>query len=154
MSVKIEQTQHIKPVHIECLSKVYHALGRTNHNIQLSICGSVFDYSTAWIREKSRAKPITLFSRSRLVCCVGLKFYVNILPISGAKRHEFPISGNPFGPGMSAYGRTCVPFDISFSVAISGGGTSFGKMLIADENAVRFTREFAAVRVLIFSTKF
>lgn len=41
------------------------------------------------------------------------------------------------------------PFVLSFSVEISGGGTSFGKMLIADENAVRFTREFAAVRVPI-----
>lgn len=76
--------------------------------------------------------------------------WFNNLPISGAKRHEFPISGNPLGPGISEYDRMWVLFVFTLSVASSGGGgTSFGNILIADENAVRFTREFAAVRVPI-----
>lgn len=74
------------------------------------------------------------------------------LPISGAKRHEFPMSGSPFGPGTSEYGRICAFFMDSFSVTISDvAGTSFGKMLIADENAVRFTSELVAVRVPILN---
>lgn len=100
---------------------------------------------------------MTTIIRNFLKACVLLKSILkifvhiecNILPISGAKRHEFPISGNPLGPGISEYGRMWAPFVLSFSVEISVGGTSFGKMLIADENAVRFTREFAAVRVPI-----
>lgn len=78
----------------------------------------------------------------------------NVLPISGAKRHEFPMSGSPFGPGTSVYGRICAFFGESFSAAMSGvtvDGTSFGKMLIADENAVRFTSELVAVRVPILN---
>lgn len=81
-------------------------------------------------------------------------FPENVLPISGAKRHEFPMSGSPFGPGTSEYGRICAFFVDSFSAIISGvaeAGTSFGKMLIADENAVRFTSELVAVRVPILN---
>lgn len=72
------------------------------------------------------------------------------LPISGAKRHEFPINGNPFGPGISEYGRICGCFVTSLSVTISFGvATPFGYILIAEENAVRFTSELVAVRVPI-----
>lgn len=75
----------------------------------------------------------------------------------GAKRHEFPIIGSSFGPGISEYGRMCEYFVDSLSLIISAetGLTSFGKILMADEKAVRFTSELAAVRVpilfLIFS---
>lgn len=88
-----------------------------------------------------------------------------ILPINGAKRHEFPINGRPFGPGTSEYGRICVEcFDTSsFLFMMSSGvvavavvlagvllfATSFGNILIADENVVRFTSAFAAVRLPI-----
>lgn len=76
--------------------------------------------------------------------------WMPVLPIRGAKRHEFPINGSPFGPGTSAYGRGWSFLVASFgAVWVAGGGTSFGKMLIADENAVRFTSELAAVRVPI-----
>lgn len=61
------------------------------------------------------------------------------------------MSGNPLGPGTSEYGRICVFFGESFSAVIGlvDNDSSFGKMLIADENAVRFTSELVAVRVLI-----
>lgn len=64
------------------------------------------------------------------------------------------MSGNPFGPGTSEYGRTCPFFAVSFSLIISDDvvdGSSFGKMLMADENAVRFTSELVAVRALIIN---
>lgn len=75
--------------------------------------------------------------------------------MTGAKRHEFPMSGNPFGPGTSEYGRICGFFVASFltisDVFCEGAVTSFGKILIAEENAVRFTSELAAVRVPILN---
>lgn len=72
-------------------------------------------------------------------------------PINGAKRHEFPMIGNSFGPGTSEYGRTCGCFVDSLSLAISVDDcvTSFGNMLMADENVVRLTSELAAIRVPI-----
>lgn len=87
---------------------------------------------------------------------------VCVLPISGAKRHEFPIGhGKPFGPGTSEYGRicgVCCFVTPSFSLIIFSGvvavvglllATSFGNILIADENVVRFTSAFVAVRLPI-----
>lgn len=84
-----------------------------------------------------------------------VKIFEYILPITGANRHELPISGRPFGPGTSEYGRICEFFDASLSIIsgifCDGAVTSFGKILIADENAVRFTSELAAVRVPILN---
>lgn len=79
------------------------------------------------------------------------------LPISGANRHEFPINGRPFGPGTSEYGRICAECftTLSFSMILSDVvaallfATSLGNILIADENVVRFTNAFVAVRVPI-----
>lgn len=79
----------------------------------------------------------------------------------GAKRQELPMSGNSFGPGMSAYDLACCGvLDIGPSSAIllsvfvkpgsSDVATSFGNILIADEKAVRLTSELAAARVPIF----
>lgn len=71
----------------------------------------------------------------------------------GANRHEFPINGNPLGPGISEYGRTASFFIDSIfgwlAVVVGVAATSFGNMLIADENVVRLTSELAAVRVPI-----
>lgn len=67
----------------------------------------------------------------------------------GAKRHEFPMIGNSFGPGISEYGRVELLFD-DIDASTSFLATSFGKILMADENVVRFTSELAAVRVPIF----
>lgn len=69
----------------------------------------------------------------------------------GAKRHEFPMIGNSFGPGISEYGRICECFvdSLSLTISVCVELTSFGKILMADENAVRLTSELAAVRVPI-----
>lgn len=67
----------------------------------------------------------------------------------GAKRHEFPIIGSSFGPGTSEYGRVELLFD-DIDESKSFLATSVGKILMADENAVRFTSELAAARVPIF----
>ena len=67
----------------------------------------------------------------------------------GANRHEFPINGNSFGPGISEYERASPlkSLELSFFVfAGSMAGASFGNICIADENAVRFTNELAADR--------
>lgn len=81
------------------------------------------------------------------ICYVANVNYV--LPMIGANRHELPISGNSFGPGTSEYGFTFSVLNIDSSF-LSGGfdgftdPTSFGNILIADENVVLLTREFAA----------
>lgn len=73
------------------------------------------------------------------------------LPIIGAKRHEFPINGSSFGPGISVYGRARAK---SLSLRISVDDTSFGEIFIADENAVRLASEWAAVRIpMLISNK-
>lgn len=67
----------------------------------------------------------------------------------GAKRHEFPMNGSSFGPGISEYGRVELLFD-DIDESRSFLATLVGKILMADENVVRFTSELAAVRVPIF----
>lgn len=75
----------------------------------------------------------------------------------GAKRQELPMNGNSFGPGTSEYDLVG-GVDIESFGGLSSGfmpgsilvGTSFGKMLIADEYVVRLTRELAAALVPIF----
>lgn len=71
------------------------------------------------------------------------------LPMIGAKRHEFPMIGSSFGPGISEYGRVGLSFDDIVESA-SCLATLVGKILMADENVVRFTSELAAVRAPIF----
>lgn len=80
----------------------------------------------------------------------------------GAKRHELPINGNSFGPGISAYGlmsgfRDVDPLALS-SVANADGSivvaTSFGNILMADENVVRLTSALAAALVPILTNLF
>lgn len=71
------------------------------------------------------------------------------LPMIGAKRHEFPMIGSSFGPGISEYGRVGLSFD-DIDESASCLATSVGKILMADENVVRFTSELAAVRTPIF----
>lgn len=75
------------------------------------------------------------------------------LPIIGAKRHELPMSGSSLGPGISKYDFACGlldigPFDDCWLAANADGSmvveTSFGNILIADENAVRLTSALAA----------
>lgn len=73
---------------------------------------------------------------------IELQSYVlrNNLPIMGAKRQEFPMNGSSFGPGTSEY-DFAGGLDIESFGGLSSGlmpgsilvGTSFGKMLIADE---------------------
>lgn len=67
------------------------------------------------------------------------------------------MNGNPFGPGTCEYGFVGLLFDKSasfligaFVVTVPAAAASFGMMLMADENVVRLTSEFAAVRAPIF----
>lgn len=74
----------------------------------------------------------------------------------GAKRHEFPIMGSSFGPGISEYDLASGLLDIGSSVCFDDDrsasivvDTSFGNILIAEEKVVLLTRELAAALVPI-----
>lgn len=71
------------------------------------------------------------------------------LPMNGANLHEFPIIGNPRGPGTAEYGlgddfvRVVLGWNMCDDRIFSEVDNSFGNTLIAFENVVLFIRESA-----------
>lgn len=86
-------------------------------------------------------------------------YWILVLPIIGANRHEFPINGSSFGPGMLLYGFAADIVSITISVWWSnrlfanllGSSTcsSLGSIFMADENVVLLANDVAAARVPI-----
>lgn len=67
----------------------------------------------------------------------------------GANRHEFPINGNSFGPGICEYGladfTSCAMSSSCKRVPKFCSIASSGNILTAEENVVRLTMARAAV---------
>lgn len=78
------------------------------------------------------------------------------LPINGANLHEFPIIGNPLGPGTAEYGRgvefvrATLGWNKCDDSIFSEADNSLGSTLIAFEKVVLLMREFAKRFATIF----